>query len=133
MFKNNQSRREPAPREQSAHQNTQVMRKYMEAMAALRQQPRLVLQEVISRPQTENLPLEQQEFFELSIEESEDIWRPGFISKQTLIQWSEIDRDFMCENPVWERWPTLNKAKEICEEWRKALAAKGFTESDMDF
>jgi hypothetical protein len=39
----------------------------------------------------------------------------------------------MWEEPEWERWPTLKKAKEKCEERRKALAAKGFTQSDMDY
>jgi hypothetical protein len=33
----------------------------------------------------------------------------------------------------WERWPTLKRAKEKCEEWRKTLAAKWFTQSDLDF
>jgi hypothetical protein len=30
------------------------------------------------------------------------------------------------------RSPTLRKAKEGYEEWRKALAAKGFSQSNMD-
>jgi hypothetical protein len=92
-----------------------------------------VLQEILSKPECESLPLAEQEFYELCIEESDDIWRPGFIVKQTRAQWSEIDRQVMWEEPEWERWPTLNKAKERCEEWRKALAAKGFTQSDLDF
>ena len=46
---------------------------------------------------------------------------------------TRLHRQVMWEEPEWERWPTLKKAEERCEEWRKALAAKGFTQSDMDF
>jgi hypothetical protein len=91
-----------------------------------------VLQKVLSKAGSETLPLAEQEFYELCIEESNDVFRPGFIEKQTRAQWSEIDRQVMWEGPEWEPWPTLNKAQEKCEERRKALAAKGFTQSDLD-
>ena len=101
-------------------------------MAFANQQRKLVLQEVLSKPGAETLPLAEQEFYELCIEESDDVFRPGFIVKKTRAQWSEIDRQVMWEDPEWARWPTLKKAQERCEEWRKALAAKGFTQSLMD-
>jgi hypothetical protein len=107
--------------------------RYLEAVALANERRNFVLQEVLSKPGAETLPLAEQEFYELSIEESDDIWRPRFIVKQTHAQWSEIDGQVMWEEPEWERWPTLKKAKEKCEEWRKALAAKGFTRSDLDF
>ena len=97
------------------------------------QQRELVLQEVLSKADAESGPLVEQEFYELCIEESDDPFRPGFIVKQTLAQWSEIDGQVMWEEPEWERWPTLKKAEERSEEWKKALAAKGFTQSDLDF
>ena len=105
---------------------------YAEAVALSNQQRNLVLQEVLSKPGAETLPLAEQEFYELCIEESDDVFRPGFVVKQTCAEWSEIDRQVMWESPEWERWPTLKKAKEKCGEWRKALAAKGFTQSDLD-
>ena len=85
------------------------------------------------QPCADSAPLAEQEFYELCIEESDDAFRPGFIVKQTHAQWSEIDRQVMWEEPEWERWPTLQKTEKRCEEWRKALAAKGFTQSDLDF
>jgi hypothetical protein len=91
------------------------------------------MQEILSKPGADNALQAEQEFFELCIEESDDIWRPGFVVKQTRAQWSEIDGQVMWEEPEWERWSTLKKAKEKCEERRKALAAKGFTQSDMDY
>jgi hypothetical protein len=104
----------------------------MKAVNASNSPRKLVLQEVLSKPGCENLPLAKQEFYELCIEESDDIWRPGFILNQTQARWSEIDRQVIWEGPEWERWPMLKKAEERCEEWRKALAAKGFSQSDMD-
>jgi hypothetical protein len=124
---------EEVPVENEAEPNAEVTRRYLEAVALSNQQRKLVLQEVLSKPGAESAPLTGQEFFELCIEESDDIWRPGFIVKQTRAQWSEIDRQVMWEEAEWERWPTLRKAKERCEEWRNALAAKGFTQSDLDF
>jgi hypothetical protein len=135
MKKNQQTRGEDIPGENTAERNAEATRRYFEAVAeaqAIRQQ-KLVIQEVLSKPGTDKAPLAEQEFYELCIEESDDAFRPGFVVKQTRAEWSEIDGQVMWEGPEWERWPTLNKAKEKCEEWRKALAAKGFTQSDMDF
>jgi hypothetical protein len=131
--KSQQSRRGDVPGENEAERNAEATRRYLEAVALANQQRKLVLQEVLSKPGTEALPLAEQEFHELCIEESDDIWRPGFIVKHTRAQWSEIDRQVMWEGSEWERWPTLKKANERCEEWRKALAAKGFTQSNLDF
>jgi hypothetical protein len=132
MNKNQQPRRGDEPCENEAERNADATRRFLEAVALANQQRKLVLQEVLSKPGAETLPLAEQEFFELCIEESDDIWRPGFVVKQTRAQWSEIDGQVMWEDPEWERWPTLKKAKEKCEEWRKALATKGFTQSDVE-
>lgn len=135
MKKNEQSRRGDVPGESGAERNAEATRRYLEAVAVAQahQQQILVSQEVLSKPGAETHSLAEQEFYELCIEESDDIWRPGFIVKQTRAQWSEIDGQVMWESPEWERWPTLKKAEKVCEEWRKALAAKGFTQSDMDY
>ena len=133
MQKGKQSRRADVLGEREAEKNAEVTSRYFEAVSLANQGRRLVLQEVLSKPGYEKLPLSEQESYELCIEESDDVYRPGFIVKQTRIQWSEIDSQFMWENPEWERWPTPKKAKDRYEEWRKALAAKGFTVSDMDF
>jgi hypothetical protein len=135
MEKNPQSRREDELGKNETERNAESPRRYLDAVAVAlaNQQRKLVFQEVLSKPGADNAPLAEQEFIELCIEESDDNWRPGFIVKQTHAQWSEIDGQVMWEEPEWERWPTLKKAKERCEEWRKALAARGFTQSDMDF
>lgn len=133
MEKNQQSRRGYLPDEGRAECSDEATRRYLEAVVLANQRRKLVLQEVLSKPGAQSALLAEQEFYELCIEESDDVRRPGFIVKQTLAQWSEIDGQYMWEEPEWERWPTLKRAKERCGEWRKALVAKGFTQSDMDF
>jgi hypothetical protein len=133
MGKSEQSRRGDEPGENEAERNTEATRRYLEAVAEANQQRKLVWQEILSKPGAEIEPLTEEEFYELCIEESEDAFGPGFIVKQTRAQWSEIDGQVMWEGPERERWLTLNKAKERCGERRKALAAKGFTQSDMDY
>jgi len=134
-FMKNQSRRKDGSGENAAESLAEATRLYVEAAAeaqAIRQR-KLVFQEVFSKPGADKAPLAEQEFYELCIEESDDVFRPGFVVKQTRAEWSKIDGQVMWEGSEWERWPTLNKAKERCEEWRKALTAKGFRQSDMDF
>jgi hypothetical protein len=132
MEKNQQSRRGDVSGEKEAERNAEATRRYLEAVGLSNQQRKLVLEEVLSKPGAETLPLAEQEFYELCIEESDDIWRPGSVVKLTRAQWSEIDGQVMWEGLKEERWPTLQKAMEKCEEWKKTLAAKGFTQSDMD-
>ena len=106
--------------------------KYLEAVALADQQRRLVWQEVLSRASSDGHLRSEQEFYELCIEESDDVFRPGFVVKQTRAGWSEIDGQVMWEEPECERQPTLCKAESRCQEWRKALASQGFSQSDLD-
>ena len=135
FVKKSKSRGKDPLGENEAERNADSTRRYLEAVAEAQEirQRKLVFQEVLSKPGTDKAPLAQQEFYELCIEESDDVFRPGFVVKQTRAKGSEIDGQVMWEGSEWERWPTLNKAKERCEEWRTALAAKGFSQSDMDF
>ena len=87
--------------------------------------------EVLSKPGYEKLRRPEQEFYELRIDDSDDIWRPGFVVKQIRIRWSECDQRFVWEEPDWEQLPTIKQAHEIYEIRLQALRAKGFTESDM--
>ena len=132
MKKNQQSRCGDLSGRNEAERAAEAIRRYLKAAALANQQRSLVLHELLSMPGCETLPPAEQEFFELSIEESDDAFRPGFIVTLTHARWGEVEGQVMWEDPEMERWPTLNKAKERCEEWRKALAAKGFTRSDLD-
>ena len=95
-------------------------------------EPSIVHQEVLSRSRDEDQPLARQELYELRIEESDDIWRPGFVVKQIRAAWDEVANKVMWAEPESERWPTLRKAQERCEARRDALRAQGFDCSDME-
>jgi len=90
------------------------------------------MQEVLSKPGYEKLPRAEQEFYELRIEDSGDMRRPGFLVKQPRALWNERDNEFTWEIPEMERWLTLQEARTCYEARRETLRAKGFTESDMD-
>ncbi len=90
------------------------------------------MQELFSKPGTEDLPLSEQEFYELRIDDSPDPDRPGFVLMQSRAQWSEIDRQMMWDEIEKEHWITYQAAMNRYERRRQALAARGFTESDMD-
>ena len=90
------------------------------------------MQEVFSKPDDSKKPLHEQEFWEVSLFDSPELWRPGFIVEQSRMAWSELDRTFICDEVETERWPTLEKAKERYELRRLALVKKGFSQSDMD-
>ena len=72
----------------------------------------IVMQELLSKADDSKIPLSEQEFYELRLDDSTDIWRPGFIVKQAYAQWSEIDRQIMWDEFESERLPTLEEAKE---------------------
>jgi hypothetical protein len=93
----------------------------------------IAFQEILSRPSSEGLPLAQQEYFELRIEEFEEFLGRTYSVKQLRTQWSDTFQVLVTASTAIEFRPTLQEAKELCEDWRKVLISMGFTESDMDF
>jgi hypothetical protein len=53
------------------------------------------MKEVLSRTNDLKTPLRDQEFYELRLDDSDDIWKPGYFVKQAHAQWSEIDGQIM--------------------------------------
>jgi len=53
--------------------------------------------------------------------------------EESRIAWSEIDRNFMCDEFETERLPTVEEAQKRYETRRDSLVNKGFVLSDMDF
>ena len=94
---------------------------------------KLVLQEILSKPSKSKKPMNQQEFYELRINDWTDSWRPGFAVIGWRISWSEIDKQFMRGDEQAELWPTLDSAKNRYEARLRALKEKGWVHSDMEF
>jgi hypothetical protein len=90
------------------------------------------MQEVLSKTVDPKAPLEGQEFYELRLDDSDDIWRPGFIVSEAHAAWSEIDGQVMWDETETERCLTYEHAKERYAARRRSLAQKGFIYSDMD-
>jgi hypothetical protein len=91
-----------------------------------------MMQEVLAKPGYEDLPLSEQEFYEICLEETIDGLGGWFVVKQTRASWSEIDRGFMWDKAEREKWLTLEKAQECYRVRLQALRDDGFTQSDMD-
>ncbi|HUY85702.1 MAG TPA: hypothetical protein VMU77_01205, partial [Acidimicrobiales bacterium] len=90
-------------------------------------------QEVLSKTDDPIMPLSEQEFYQLRLDDSDPTLQPGYVVKQWHGQWSEIDQQVMWDSPESEWWSTIEKAKERYDTRRQALAELGFVYSDMDF
>jgi hypothetical protein len=88
--------------------------------------------EVLSKADDPNVPLSEQEYYELRLDDSDDIWRPGFIVKEAHGVWSEIDQQAVWIDIESEHVPTLEEAKKRYESRKLVLAGMGFNYSDMD-
>jgi hypothetical protein len=90
------------------------------------------MREMLSKTDDTNIPLSEQEYYEVRLDDSDDIWQPGFIVKQAHAFWSDIDRAIMWDEFESERFLILELAKKRYGARRRALAEKGFIYPDMD-
>ena len=91
------------------------------------------MNEVFSKTVGPNATLCDQEFYELKLYDSDDIWNPGHMVMQSRAFWSKVDQQFMWDEIETERWPTPKEAEERYAARRRALVKRGFIYSDMDF
>jgi hypothetical protein len=91
------------------------------------------MQEVLSRPDESDKPVEEQEYWTLELLDWSATWRPGFAVQQARGFWSEIDGQFMFDEVETELCPLLIDAEERYEARRVAFVKKRFVYSDMDF
>jgi hypothetical protein len=104
-----------------------------------------MMQEVLSKTTDSNVPLEEQEYFELRLDDLGFPFRSQFIDilgivarrryivREAHASWSEIDRDIMWEGYEHEECSTHEEAELRYEERRAAIVKKGFIHSDMEF
>lgn len=90
------------------------------------------MQEILSRTDDSRVPLRDQEFYELRLDDLGDLWERRFVVGEAHAQWHEE-----CEQVVWDEaeteiLPTLEEAEARYAKRRKALGEKGFIYSDMD-
>lgn len=90
------------------------------------------MQEVLSKTTDPDAPLREQEFYELRLDDSDNIWRPGFIVREAHAQWHDEVGSIVWDEVWSERMNTLSEAQARYSARRQALADKGFIYSDME-
>jgi hypothetical protein len=105
----------------------------------------VLMQEVFSKTTDPNVPLQEQEYFELRLDDLGTPFRPKFIDSlgavvrhrfpvcEAQAAWSEIDRNIMWDGFEHDEYSTLHQAELRYEERRAAMVEKGFIHSDMEF
>lgn len=90
------------------------------------------MQEVLSKFADPDTPLQDQEFFELSLLEEPNQLGTRYCVHQMHAEWDEKDRQVMWDQDEAEYFWNLNEAEKRYAERRVALAERGFIYSDMD-
>lgn len=90
------------------------------------------MEEVLSKTSETKPPLEQMEFYELSLLDEANELGTRHRIRQAHVAWNEIEGDLMSDHEEVEYFWILTAAKQRYEERRRALADKGFIYSDMD-
>ena len=88
------------------------------------------MQELLSK--NEKLPLREQEFYQLRLDDYWDVLRRIFIVEQAHAEWSEIDRQMLWDEFESERFPALEKAQNCYQARKLALNQRGYIYSDID-
>jgi hypothetical protein len=90
------------------------------------------MQELLSKTADSEAPLQEQEFYELSLlDEANDLGR-RYCIRQAHAEWSEIDGQIIWDTEEADYFSVLNEAKQRYAERRLALAQRGYIYSDMD-
>jgi hypothetical protein len=91
------------------------------------------MQEVLSRTKDTQVPLKEQEYYELRLDDIVSTTGTRFRFGEAHASWSEIDRQMMWDSMPNEEFATLEDARRRYDERRAALAKRGYIYSDMDF
>jgi predicted nucleic acid-binding protein len=90
------------------------------------------MQEVLSKTDDPNLPLREQEFFELLLSDTRTDFGTRYSVRQFHAQWSDEDGRIMWDQEEIDVFWTRTEAEQRYAERRQALAERGFIYSDMD-
>jgi diguanylate cyclase (GGDEF)-like protein len=88
------------------------------------------MQEVLSNTADSNTPLAAQEFYELCLEDSDDIWKGRHIVRQAYARWDQTSSRIVWDDMEIEYAHTLEEAKHRYEVRRTCLIKRGFRYSD---
>lgn len=91
------------------------------------------MQELLFKSGNQSLPLSEQEFYELRMDDLPEPDSPGFVIVESRASWNDTSNDMILNEIEKEHWATYETAKNRYMARRQLLAEKGFTESDLDF
>ncbi|MGA2909112.1 MAG: hypothetical protein ABSE36_15525 [Terracidiphilus sp.] len=91
-----------------------------------------MIEEILSKTIDPKTPLEELEYYELSLLDEANELGTRHRIRQAHGAWSEIDGQIMWDGEEVEYFWILAQAKERYEQRRRTLADKGFIYSDMD-
>ncbi len=90
------------------------------------------MQEILSKSDDPKVPLCNQEFYELRLNDSESGGKPAYYVREAHAEWSDVDREVMWDKEQVKVFVTHEEAKAHYAARRLALAEQGFIYSDMD-
>ena len=90
------------------------------------------MQEILAKTEEPNVPLREQEFFELILSDRHTEKGLRFCVTQFHIQWSDEDGQMIWDQEENELFWVLAEAKRRYAERRQALSERGFVYSDME-
>jgi hypothetical protein len=76
------------------------------------------------------VPIQDQEFYELAIDDWNGCWDPGFVVRQAHAASCEVEKQIMFDEIRAKKFPTLGAAKEEYERSRRALFDRVHTFGD---
>jgi hypothetical protein len=91
------------------------------------------MQEILSRTNDPNTPLQGEEFYELRLFEEVNQLGTRHCVRQTHAQWSDLNHDVVWKGEEVDYFWILDEAKKRYAERKSALAKMGFIYSDIDW
>jgi hypothetical protein len=91
-----------------------------------------VMQELLSKTTDPQAPLQQQEFYELRLDDLSAQTANIFSVREAHASWSEEDGQIMWDNLQNEEFGSFEQARARYEDRRAVLILRGFIHSDLD-
>lgn len=92
----------------------------------------MIMNELFWKTNGPDLPLAEQEYYELALEEPPNLWGTVYVVRRTHYEWDEAQGQMIPSDHIIDRIKTLEESKARYEAHRQILADLRFTHSDMD-